>query len=136
VVGNGFMGRGEKYSDIILPRCTYTEPEVASVGKTKQTLEEMKIEYDVYKSDLIDNDRAICEEKTRGFIKFYTEKNGETILGCTIVGGPAGEMITHVTSAMFNKIGLSKIGGGVTPYPVYAEGIKACTGQIMGKMLR
>jgi len=45
-------------------------------------------------------------------------------------------MITHITSAMFNKIGLSKIGAGITPYPVYSEGIKACTGQFNIKKLK
>jgi len=128
-----FLGR-QKYSSITLPWATYTEPEIAHVGLYPKEMEEQEIEFDTYKSDYHHNDRAICEE-TEGFIKIHTEKGGDKILGATIVGGPAGDMIYTITSAMYNKVGLKSIGACVCPYPIYSEGIKACTGQINGKKL-
>jgi pyruvate/2-oxoglutarate dehydrogenase complex dihydrolipoamide dehydrogenase (E3) component len=127
VVKNALFFGKEKYSNVILPWCTYTDPEIAHVGKYPKEMDEASIQYDTYKSDFHHNDRAICEEVS-GFVKFHCKKGSDTILGCTIVGGPAGDMITHVTSAMFNKVGLKKIGACVTPYPTYADAIKACTG--------
>ena len=129
VVKNSILEENHKYSDVILPWCTYTDPEIGHVGYYPWEMDELGIEYDTYKSDFSHNDWAVCEQ-VNGFIKFHCKKGTDEILGCTVCGGPAGDMITHVTSAMFNKIGLSTIGAGVTPYPVYSEGIKACTGQI------
>lgn len=68
-------------------------------------------------------DRAVCEGK-RGFIKIHTEKGSDKILGATVVGGPAAELISILTNGMFNGLGLSKIGKSTYPYPTYAEGIK------------
>lgn len=61
---------------------------------------------------------------TKGFIKIHTKKGTDEILGATIVGGPAGDLISMLTSFMFNNLGLSKIGASVYAYPTYAEGIK------------
>lgn len=68
-------------------------------------------------------DRAVCESK-KGFIKIHTVKGSDKILGATVVGGPAGEIISIITNGMFNGLGLAKIGKGVYPYPTYAEGIR------------
>lgn len=57
-------------------------------------------------------------------MKIHVEKGGDKILGASIVGGPAGEMIMILTSGMYNGLGLSKIGACVYPYPGWAEGIK------------
>lgn len=87
-----FLGK-EKYSKIILPWATYTDPEIAHVGKYPRELEEAKIEFDTYKADYHVNGRAICDE-VEGFVKVHCKKGSDKILGATIVGGPAGEMIT------------------------------------------
>jgi len=118
-----------------MPWVTYTDPEIGHVGKYARDLEEQKQEYDTYKYDFFHSDRAICDE-AEGFLKVHCAKDTDTILGCTIVGGPAGEMITHMTSAMFNKVGLATLGQGVTPYPVYSEAIKAVSGQVRGKIAK
>jgi len=73
-------------------------------------------------------DRAICED-VQGFIKMHVKEGTDKILGCTIVGGPAGDMICQVTMGMHNKIGLSKIGANVHMYPSYGEAIKGLTDQ-------
>ena len=69
-------------------------------------------------------DRAICDN-VKGHYTIYCKKGTDKILGATLVGGPAGDLIVQVTSSMFNDIGLSKMGACVHPYPSYAEAFKA-----------
>lgn len=128
VVKNALFFGSEKTSKLIMSWCTYTDPEIAHVGKYPRELEEEGVEYDTYKISYNRNDRAICESD-QGMVKIHCKKGTDTILGSTIVGGPAGDMICSVASAMYNKVGLSKFGAVVHPYPTYAEAFKALTGQ-------
>lgn len=114
-----FFGSGRK-DKIILPYCTYTDPEVASVGMNEQALRAANIQYDVYAKGFDHNDRALCES-ARGLYKVYTVRGKDEILGATLVGGPAGDLISIITVAMFNKIGLRQLAACVYPYPTYAE---------------
>lgn len=68
-------------------------------------------------------DRALCEGKY-GIMKIHTKEGTDEILGATLVGGSAGDMISQITSAMYNKVGLAKMGGCVYPYPTYAESFR------------
>ena len=117
-----FFGGGDRRT-FKLPWCTYTDPEIAHVGKYSWQLDAEGIEYDTYRKPFARLDRALCEGK-KGFIKVHTTKGGDEILGATSVGGPAGELISILTAGMTNGLGLSKIGQGVYPYPTWAEGIK------------
>ena len=120
VIFNGLFHYSKDKNDILLPYCTYTHPEIAQVGPTKVVLDEKKIEYDVYEFNLNENDRAICESE-KGLYKIFTKKGKDVILGATLVGGPAGDLIVNVTAAMHNGIGLKNLGACVHPYPTYAE---------------
>ena len=117
-----FFGGGDRRT-FKLPWCTYTDPEIAHVGKYSWQLDAEGIEYDTYRKPFARLDRALCEGK-KGFIKVHTTKGGDEILGATSVGGPAGELISILTAGMTNGLSLSKIGQGVYPYPTWAEGIK------------
>ena len=117
-----FFGSIDKRT-MLVPWCTYTEPEIAHVGKYSWQLDSLGVPYDTYHKFYQRLDRAICEGK-RGFIKIHTKKDSDEILGATAVGGPAGELVCLLTSGMFNGLGLSKIGACVYPYPTWAEGIK------------
>ena len=108
---------------MLLPWSTYTDPEIAHVGKYPSQLEKDGVAFDTYMARFDKLDRAVCEGK-KGFIKIHTEKGSDKILGATVVGGPAGELISIITNGMFNGLGLSKIGKSTYPYPTYAEGIK------------
>lgn len=119
-IRNALFFGTEKYSKTILPWCTYTDPEIAHVGKYPKELEAEGVEYDTYQHSFDDNDRAICEG-AKGLFKVHCKKGSDTILGATIVGGPAGDMICSVTQAMQNKVGLSAMGKAVHPYPTYGE---------------
>ena len=125
---NAFLFGKNKYSDLKMSWCTYTDPEIAHVGMTKNELEQSGVKYDLYEQDYGHNDRAICDS-SNGFVKLYTKQGSDKILGCTIVGGPAGDMICHVANAMENKVGLKSLGTGVHPYPTYGEAFKALTTQ-------
>ncbi|CAI2361352.1 unnamed protein product [Moneuplotes crassus] len=128
-----FSGR-EKSSEVIMSWCTYTDPELAHIGKYPSEMDKEGIEYDTYKYDISNNDRAICDGVI-GLIKIHCQKDTDKILGGTIVGGPAGDMVSQIAQAMYNKVGLSSMGAVVHPYPTYGEAFKALTSQINGRKL-
>jgi pyruvate/2-oxoglutarate dehydrogenase complex dihydrolipoamide dehydrogenase (E3) component len=125
-----FFGR-QKLSAVIVPWCTYTEPEIAHVGMYARDAEAAGIAIDTYLSPLAGNDRSRAEGDTSGFVKVHAKKGTGTILGATIVAKHAGEMISEVTVAMAGKVGLATLSGIVHPYPTQAEAIKATTGEYM-----
>ncbi|MEM1052237.1 MAG: pyridine nucleotide-disulfide oxidoreductase, partial [Pseudomonadota bacterium] len=78
---------------------------------------------------LDDLDRAIAENEIKGLVKVLTKPGKDTILGATIVGHNAGEMLSEYTLAMKHKLGLNKILGTIHPYPTMAEGNKFAAGE-------
>ena len=120
VVRNALFFGNQDYTAINLPYCTYSDPEVAQVGLNEVQLKEQSIPYDVYQRSFDHLDRALCEGK-QGLYKIFCKKDSDKIIGATLVGGPAGDLIVNVTAAMHNDIGLSKLGACVHPYPTYAE---------------
>ena len=113
----------------VLPRGTYTEPELAAVGLTEAQAMEQGLTFDVTRYDLDDLDRAIAEGEARGFVKILTAKGSDRILGATIVGQHAGEILAEVVFAMKHKMGLRKILQTIHPYPTWAEANKYAAGQ-------
>ncbi len=113
----------------VLPRVTYTDPEVASVGVTQAEADAAGLAYDVTHYHLDDLDRAIAESETNGFVKILTKKGGDNILGATVVGAHAGETIAELVFAMKHKMGLSKIMQTIHSYPTWTEANKYAAGQ-------
>lgn len=105
----------------VIPWATFTDPELARVGLTEQQARE-KYGNDIYilKQDFADVDRAQAEAATTGFAKIITRSNGE-ILGATLVGPSAGELIHEVVLAMSNKLKVSALSGIIHVYPTLAE---------------
>lgn len=124
-----------KHTDFVIPRVTYTEPEIAQVGKNKIELAAEGIEFQEIEHRFSDNDRAICDGDTDGYIKMYVEKGKGTIYGCVIVANRAGEMISEVTLAMSNKLKLSAFSNTIHPYPTYGEGIRKVADKFNGQRL-
>lgn len=118
-----FKGRA-KVSALTIPWCTYTSPEVAHVGLYEQDAVAQGLEIDTYVQHFADVDRAILAGETEGYVKVHTRKGTDTILGATIVAPHAGELISEITLAMTHKLGLSKIGSTIHPYPTQAEVIR------------
>ena len=106
-----------------IPRVTYTDPEVASVGLSE---EEAAKNYNIasYHVPFSTIDRAITAGRTEGFVKIITKKWSSQILGCTIVGPRAGEMLGQITTAMHAKIPLRKLSNLIHPYPTYNQAIR------------
>ena len=107
----------------MVPKCVYIEPEIASVGFSEM---EAAARYDNYKSALYPmevNGKAIALGKTKGFIKVITDEH-DVILGVTIVGEKATELITIATEAIKNKMTVSQIGSTVYPHPAFGEALQ------------
>jgi pyruvate/2-oxoglutarate dehydrogenase complex dihydrolipoamide dehydrogenase (E3) component len=113
-----------KLSSLVMPWVTYTDPEIAHVGMYEQQAQQKGIEVNTIKINFSGVDRAIADGEEEGFVKILHKKGSDEILGATIVARHAGEMISEVTTAIVNKIGLSKLSSVIHPYPTQAEGIK------------
>jgi pyruvate/2-oxoglutarate dehydrogenase complex dihydrolipoamide dehydrogenase (E3) component len=108
----------------VIPRVTFTSPEVASVGLSEKEAKEKNIEHMKVIYELDDLDRAIAESEIKGFVQVLVKPNSDKILGATIVGASAGDMLLEFTSAMKNGFGLNKIMGTIHPYPTLGEANK------------
>lgn len=117
------LGR-KKLSSLTMPWCTYTDPEVAHVGMYPQEAKELLIEVDTFCIPLNKVDRAIVDGEAEGFAKVHVKKGTDKILGATIVARHAGEMISEITLAIANNLGLGAIANTIHPYPTQAEAIR------------
>lgn len=113
----------------VIPWCTFTSPEVARVGLSEQEARDRDIAVEVTKYDLADLDRAIADEAATGFIKVLTLPGKDKILGVTIVGEHAGEMLAEYVLAMKHGLGLNKILGTIHTYPTMSEANKYVAGE-------
>jgi pyruvate/2-oxoglutarate dehydrogenase complex dihydrolipoamide dehydrogenase (E3) component len=118
-----FFGR-KKASDLVIPWCTYTSPEIAHVGIYPKDANEKGIELESFEIPMASVDRAILDGSDEGFLRIYVRKGTDRILGATIVAEHAGDLIGEISLAMTNGIGLGKIAATIHPYPTQAEVIK------------
>ena len=112
----------------VIPWATFTEPEVARVGLNESEASERGIACEVTTYGIDDLDRAIAESEAHGLVKVLTAPGRDTILGATIVGEHAGELIVEFVAAMRHGIGLKKILGTIHIYPTLAEANKYAAG--------
>lgn len=112
----------------VIPWCTFTDPEVARVGLNEKEAIEKGIEYEVSHYGIDDLDRAIAEGEAHGFVKVLTPPGKDKILGVTIVGDHAGDIIAEYVAAMKHGFGLNKILGTIHIYPTLAEANKYAAG--------
>jgi pyruvate/2-oxoglutarate dehydrogenase complex dihydrolipoamide dehydrogenase (E3) component/uncharacterized membrane protein YdjX (TVP38/TMEM64 family) len=117
----------------VIPRTTFTDPEVARVGLDEAEALEQKVPVEVTRYDIDDLDRQICEEggapTSRGFVKVLTVPGKDRILGVTIVGPRAGELLAEYVLAMKHGLGLNKIMGTIHTYPTLSEANKYAAGE-------
>jgi dihydrolipoamide dehydrogenase len=112
----------------VIPWCTYTDPEIAQVGLNEEAAKQKKIPYEVTTYDIDDLDRAITDEEAHGLVKILTEPGQDKILGVTICGHHAGDLIAEYVLAMKHGLGLEKILGTIHIYPTLAEANKFAAG--------
>jgi len=113
----------------VIPWATYTDPEVARVGLNERDANEKNIAYELTRYGIDDLDRAIADSEDHGFIKVLTKPGTDKILGVTIVGAHAGDLIAEYVFAMKQGLGLNKILGTIHIYPTMAEANKYAAGE-------
>lgn len=112
----------------VIPWATFTDPEVARVGLNEQDAKEKGLPYDVTSYGIDDLDRAITEGEDHGVVKVLTVPGKDKILGVTIIGDHAGELITEYITAMKHGFGMNKILGTIHIYPTFSEANKFAAG--------
>jgi pyruvate/2-oxoglutarate dehydrogenase complex dihydrolipoamide dehydrogenase (E3) component/uncharacterized membrane protein YdjX (TVP38/TMEM64 family) len=112
----------------VIPRSTFTDPEVAQVGLNETEAKERGIAHTVTVYGIDDLDRAIADSEAHGFVKVLTAPGSDRILGVTIVGEHAGDLIAEYVLAMKHGLGLNKILGTIHIYPTLAEANKYAAG--------
>jgi pyruvate/2-oxoglutarate dehydrogenase complex dihydrolipoamide dehydrogenase (E3) component len=128
VVSNALFLRTQKLSSLVMPWCTYTDPEIAHVGMYVRDAEAAGIETDTFQVPLREVNRAVTDGEEDGFVKIHTKRGSDRILGATVVATHAGEMLGEITLAIVGKLGLRAILKTIHPYPTQAEGIKRAAG--------
>ena len=113
----------------VIPWTTFIDPEVARVGLNEQEAREQGIAHEVTMFPLHELDRAIADSATKGFVKVLTPPGKDRILGATIVGEHAGELLTEYVLAMKHGLGLNKIMATIHTYPTMAEANKYAAGE-------
>ena len=118
-----FLGR-QKVSSLIIPWCTYTEPEIAHVGLSAREARDAGLKVTTLTVPLTAVDRAVLDGATEGFARVHLRRGTDKILGATIVASHAGEMINEITLAITSGLGLAAVSRTIHPYPTQAEVIK------------
>jgi pyruvate/2-oxoglutarate dehydrogenase complex dihydrolipoamide dehydrogenase (E3) component len=112
----------------VIPWATFTDPEVARVGLNETEARERHVPYEVSVYGIDDLDRAIADEAAHGMVKVLTAPGSDRILGATIAGEHAGDLIAEFVAAMRHGLGLNKILGTIHVYPTLAEANKYVAG--------
>jgi pyruvate/2-oxoglutarate dehydrogenase complex dihydrolipoamide dehydrogenase (E3) component len=118
-----FFGR-RKLSGLVMPWCTYNDPEVAHVGLSEREADERGIAITTFVRPLAEVDRARLDGDEEGFVKVHVARGGDRILGATIVARHAGESIGELAAAIQGRIGLGALANVIHPYPTQAEAIR------------
>lgn len=118
-----------KVDDEHVTWCTYTDPELGHVGATEKQLKENGMDYETYRFPFSKVDRAVTESEGEGLIKVFAKKWNGKILGASIVGTNAGEMISEYAVAMKNGVSLRNLADTIHPYPTYGLGARRAADQ-------
>jgi pyruvate/2-oxoglutarate dehydrogenase complex dihydrolipoamide dehydrogenase (E3) component/uncharacterized membrane protein YdjX (TVP38/TMEM64 family) len=127
---NALFGRFKRFKVdySVIPWATFTDPEIARVGLNELEARERSIDYEVTTYGIDDLDRAIADEAADGLVKVLTVPGKDRILGATVVGEHAGDLIIEFILAMRHGLGLNKILGTIHIYPTWAEANKYAAG--------
>jgi pyruvate/2-oxoglutarate dehydrogenase complex dihydrolipoamide dehydrogenase (E3) component len=120
VVSNAIFHLPRKADYTFLPWCTYTDPELASIGMNEKGAREAGIEYSIFTEAFRDNDRSLAEGERVGKIKMVLDK-GERPIGVQILGPHAGELLSEWVAVLNGKVKLSTLASAVHPYPTLGE---------------
>jgi pyruvate/2-oxoglutarate dehydrogenase complex dihydrolipoamide dehydrogenase (E3) component len=127
VLNNAFFGllRGRiRSTDLLIPWCTFTSPEVAHVGLYPWQAEEKEIRFETLKVEMAEVDRARLDGEEEGFLKLHVKAGSDRVLGATLVAARAGDLIGELCLALRAGVGLKTIADTVHCYPTQAEVVK------------
>lgn len=124
VVRNALFRGRQRLSALTVPWCTYTDPQVAHVGLYVRQARAQGIPVKTYTVPMHDVVRAITDGEEEGFVKIHVREGTDRILGATIVGRRAGELINHISLAMVAGLGLRKLAGVIHAYPTQGEAVR------------
>lgn len=125
-----FFGR-KKLSALVVPWCTYTDPELAHVGLSERDAIARNVAITTFTEAFAHNDRAVCESETEGFVRVHVKRGSDQIVGATVVGAHAGEIVNLFATAMTHRIGLGGLAGTIMPYPTRSMAVKSVANQYM-----
>lgn len=130
-VVNGLLGSFKKFpvDYRVIPQVIFTDPQIGRVGLSEREAEAQDIAVEVTQYDLSDLDRAIADNDAKGFVKVLTVPGSDRILGATIVGPQAGELISEFVIAMKNGMGLNKMLSTIYSYPTLSEANRFVAGE-------
>jgi pyruvate/2-oxoglutarate dehydrogenase complex dihydrolipoamide dehydrogenase (E3) component len=120
-VANALDGANRRARDLIIPHCTYTDPEVATVGLTPVRAAEEGVAVDTYRLELSKVERAFIDGEEEGFAAIYTRQGTGEIVGATLVAAHAGDMISELTLAVTSKLTMQGLAETIHCYPTQAE---------------
>ncbi|MCH8883183.1 MAG: FAD-dependent oxidoreductase, partial [SAR324 cluster bacterium] len=121
VIQNALLPFKARMNYRVVPWCTFTDPELARVGLSEDEARQQAVPYRVIKVPFDSNDRAVCDGETEGFLKVLTPPGRDVILGATLVGAHAGELLHELVLAMQARLGLRDIANTIHIYPTLAE---------------
>jgi pyruvate/2-oxoglutarate dehydrogenase complex dihydrolipoamide dehydrogenase (E3) component len=124
VIQNALFLNSVRAGSMIVPRAIYTDPELGQAGLTAHEAAANGVAIDTYTQEFGGVDRAVLEGSTEGFVKVHVSKGSDRILGATVVGESAGEMIGELVVAMKEGVGLKQLGSVIHPYPTRSEGVR------------
>ncbi len=128
-VRNALLLPYKRSSKLVVPWVTYTDPEIAHVGLYERDAAGQGVPLRTYRVPMDEVDRAVTDGQTEGFLKLHVRAGGDRIVGATLVGSHAGEMISQITAAMVNDVGLGRLADVIYPYPTQAEAIRKAADQ-------
>jgi pyruvate/2-oxoglutarate dehydrogenase complex dihydrolipoamide dehydrogenase (E3) component len=121
---NALFGGRERFSRLVIPWCTYTDPEIAHVGLYVREANRQGIPVKTFTVPMHEVDRAVTDGEQTGFVKIHVRERSDRILGATIVARHAGDMINEITLAMVAGVGLRTLARVIHAYPTQAEAIR------------
>jgi pyruvate/2-oxoglutarate dehydrogenase complex dihydrolipoamide dehydrogenase (E3) component len=136
VIQNALFLRSAKHTSLVIPWCTYTDPEIAHVGLYEKEAEDRGIPVETFTKSFKDVDRAIVDGEDEGFIKIHVKKGKSKILGATIVAKNAGDLLSEITLAMVTGKGVKPMCRAmIHPYPTQSDVVKRAASQYYEKKI-
>lgn len=124
VIQNALFRGRKRASALVVPWCTYTDPEIAHVGLSERDARERGIPIQTFTHQFEAVDRAVLDGETEGMVRVHVRAGTDQILGATLVARHAGDMLSEITLAIVGGLGLGTIGRTIHPYPTQAEAIR------------